>query len=372
MADATVSGSKSRAMRLWEDHQWKALAHAQQAGRCAAWVMDAKSKEVNWQPDGYEIFGRPFAEFTPDKPFIELVETDDQQAIVAAFERTAETGQPLAVEYRLHWPNGELHWQEARGLLDPEVPNLIRGTTFDVTARKRAESTLLGIEKLASVGRIASTIAHEINNPLESVTNLIYLALTDDSLPEQTRAYLVTAQEQLGRLSNISRLTLSFARTQGTERVIPPAEVVDNVLYIFRHKMQATQMEVCVEPQTQAQVRLYVDELQRILTNLIANALDAAPKEGGKLHISIVEDGPEIQISLQDNGSGIPPEHADRIFEAFFTTKEDTGTGIGLFVTKELVEKNGGSISFHSGELEGGMKTRFDLRFPVAMQIGEA
>jgi len=225
-------------MRFWYDEQSKALALAQQAGKCATWIMDVDKQEVRWLPGGYEIFGMPFADFAGRIRPIDLVEPDHREEILAVLKRTVEKGAPFIVEYRLRWPNGDLHWQEARGGLDPDQPNIIRGTTFDITERKTAELALLRIEKLAAVGRVASTIAHEINNPLESVTNLLYLALLEDSIPNTVRSYLLTAQEELQRLSNISRLTLSFARPQGKAKEIDPLEVIHAVLYVFRRRLE--------------------------------------------------------------------------------------------------------------------------------------
>ncbi len=372
MPSLLESEAEQNEVRLMQDENSKALALAQQAGKCAAWIMDVEAKEVKWLPGGYEIFGRPFAELSCRIRPIDLVEEADHPAIWAALQRTLDSGEPFIVEYRLPWPNGETHWQEARGIVDPDCPKLIRGTTFDITERKMAELSVLRIEKLAAVGRIASTIAHEINNPLESVTNLLYLALSDPSLTDRVRGYLLTAEEELARLANISRLTLSFARPQGAPREIAPAEVLENALCLFRRQFKAKKVEIRLEIETTEKIKIFVDELQRTFTNLIANALDAARQEGGVLRIWMHDDGPHVCIAIEDNGSGIAPEHASRIFEAFYTTKLDIGTGIGLWVTRELVEKNGGTISFASGDLEGGMKTRFHLCFPAATQAREA
>jgi signal transduction histidine kinase len=350
-------------VRSWYDEQFKALAFAQQAGKCASWVMDVVKREVKWHPGGYEIFGIPFSEIEGRIRPVDLVVPEDRPSIFAALQQTIEHGAPFIVEYRRRWPNGELHWQEARGVLDADFPNLIRGTTFDITERKNAELSLLRVEKLAAVGRIASTIAHEINNPLESITNLLYLALLDTHLPEPVRSYLLTAQEELSRLSNVTRLTLSYARPQGTATVIDPGSLIDSVLFLFRQRIQAKGIEV-VDSREPVRVLIFVDELQRILTNLIANSIEAVGYSGGVLRITVRPLGSYSVLQIEDNGSGISPERIARIFDPFFTTKEEVGTGIGLWVTKELVEKNGGTIAFVSGDLEDGMKTRCEISFP--------
>ena len=366
MTDPTLAAEDELGtMRSWYDEQTKALALAQQAGKCAAWVMDVEKQEVKWIPGGYEIFGRPFSEFAGRIRPIDLIEPADKPAVLDALAKTLTTGAPFIAEFQLRWPNGELHWQETRGVLDPDSPHIIRGTTFDITERKSAEMSLLRFEKLAAVGRIASTIAHEINNPLESVTNLLYLALLEDSLAQPLRDYLLTAQEELARLSNITRLTLSFARPNVVARAVDPVDVIESVLLLFRRRLEASKVEVIFDRSEPFTFVIFADELQRILTNLIANAVDAIGAGGGLLRIVVEKSSEEVWIATEDSGCGISPDLAERIFEPFFTTKEGTGTGIGLWVSRELAEKNGGSIAYFNEPPSPRMRTRFEVRFPL-------
>ncbi len=362
---ARAAETELREITALQADQVKALSLAQQAGKSAAWILDTRVEQVKWLPGGFEIFGMPFAEFEGKRAPISMVEPEDQPGIRAALEKTLTTGVPFQPEFRLRWPNGEMHWQEARGVLDPEQPHLIRGTTFDITERKLAELNLLRVEKLAAVGRIASTIAHEINNPLASVTNLLYLALCDAALPGPVRAYLETAQQELSRLSNVTRLTLSYARPQSVAKRVDPAELVDSVLFLFRVRLESKCVRVERVACAPLSIHLFVDDLQRILTNLVANAIDAVAPSDGVLRITLARDGAQALLAIEDNGCGIPDDRASRIFEAFYTTKEEVGTGIGLWVTKELAEKNGGSIALINGGLKDDMRTRFELRFPL-------
>ncbi len=360
----TAEEELRQTLELYKD-QVKALTLAQQAGKSAAWVIDFDVQQVKFLPGGFEVLGVPFADLGDRRP-ISFVEAEDRAGVEAAFRKTLETGVPFQVEFRVRWPDGEVHWQEARGVRDPENQRLIRGTTFDITERKQAELSLLRIEKLAAVGRISSTIAHEINNPLASVTNLLYLALLDPGLGEEVRCYLVKAEEELARLSNVTRLTLSYARPQIQARDVDPVEVIDSVLSLFRARLKARGIEtICVCPEP-LRIHIFLDELQRIVTNLVANSIDAVGPCGGVIRIALERQGAQALIAIEDNGVGIEPDRIARVFDAFFTTKEDTGTGIGLWVTKELVEKNGGSISLMSDSLDHGMRTRFEMRFPLA------
>jgi signal transduction histidine kinase len=333
---------------LYEENV-KALGLAQQAGKSAAWVMDVEKQTVRFFPGGYEMFGIPFAAMGSRRP-ISLVEDEDRPLIEAALRKTVETGSPFQPEFRIRWPNGEMHWQEARGIRDSENPSLIRGTTFDITERKHAEVSLLRIEKLAAVGRIASTIAHEINNPLASVTNLLYLAPHEPNLGEQVRDYLRVAQDELSRLSDVTRLTLSYARPQSPARDIDPDEVIDGVLSLFRARLEAKGIAIVRHRNAPFAIHIYGDESQRIVTNLIANEIDAVGASGGSIRLALECDDDISRIVIEDNGRGIPADRMPHIFDPFFTTKGDIGTGIGLRLTKELVEKNYGSISCRSGD----------------------
>ena len=189
-----------------------ALMEAQQASNSVAWTFSLPDRTVQWAEGGAEIFGRPFADFaSPEAPF-DLILPEDRAHNDQMLDQAIAIGQSVRVEFRVRWPNGELHWIESRGTTSPNNPNLWRGVAIDITDRKNAELALIRSEKLAAIGRLSATIAHEINNPLEAVTNLIYLAGLDQELHPQTRAFLLQADRELGRLASIARHTLTFVR----------------------------------------------------------------------------------------------------------------------------------------------------------------
>jgi signal transduction histidine kinase len=226
----------------------------------------------------------------------------------------------------------------------------------EVTAVKHAQMALMQAEKLATTGRLAATIAHEINNPLEAVTNFIYLAKTSPGVPEEVCRYLEVADQELARVAQIAQQTLGFYRDNSKHRWINVAELMGDVVSIYQHKLRYKQVETVIE--VDAELRLYTrqGELKQALSNLIANAIDAS-HEGGRLWLRAhktrhwgggrgMEQG--VRITLADNGDGMAPEVQQRIFVPFFTTKADVGTGIGLWMTKNLIEKQGGSLRFRS------------------------
>jgi PAS domain S-box-containing protein len=227
----------------------------------------------------------------------------------------------------------------------------------DVTEQKKLLEALHTSERLASVGRLAATIAHEINNPLESVTNLIYLSKGHPEAPREVRQYLETADEELRRAAHIAQQTLGFQRATSDVSWIEVAAVVGTIVAIYGRRF--SHKNVHIEPQIQSGLKIFtwVGEFKQILSNLIGNALDASD-EGGTLIIRahVATHGragtPGARISIADNGSGISDENKAKIFAPFFTTKEHVGTGLGLWITKSLIEKRGGTMQVRSRDRE--------------------
>ena len=223
----------------------------------------------------------------------------------------------------------------------------------DVTDQKKLEAAFHTSERLASVGRLAATIAHEINNPLEAVTNFIFLANAQPDLPEKARRYLAQADRELGRVTHIAQQTLGFYRDDSQPGPQAVAEVIDDVLAVYERKMAFKGLKV--ETQVESGLVIVSSEgmLRQVLSNLIANAIDACG-DGGKVVLRAhpsrhFRDGrPGIRIIVADNGIGIALKDQPRVFSPFFTTKKDVGTGLGLWVSRELVEKRGGRLWFRS------------------------
>ncbi len=355
------------ALRIAHDtlrEQAVALSDSQQASKCAAWTY-IEGDRTRWYPGGYEVFGIPMVELEAMASPIPLIWSEDQPTVVAAVRRMVAERSSLRIEYRVLFPSGELHWSEARGNPIEGQTGLWRGVTFDITERKLAEAALIRSEKLAAMGRLASTIAHEINNPLEAVTNLLYLARTDVSLSPSTDNHLAVAEHELARVAEIARLALGFIRTSAKPRDLDIASTIDDVLALFRHRFESRNARLELSLESSVMVFIAPQELRQIATNLISNALDAAQGTHAWIGVHVRVEGDRAVLVVEDNGSGIAPGHLHRVFDPFFTTKEDTGTGIGLWITRELAEKNGGAITLESGELGNGVRTRFRVEFPA-------
>jgi PAS domain S-box-containing protein len=223
----------------------------------------------------------------------------------------------------------------------------------DITQQKKLEATLRTTERLASVGRLAATVAHEINNPLEAITNFIYLAKQQPGLSEKLQRYLNNADQELRRVAHIAQQTLGFYRDNSKAVDLPVAELVGDVLTIYERRATYKQLRVEREIEPGLTINTVAGELKQVLSNLIANAIDAC-SEGGSIRIrgrATRNPGSGIQgvqISVADTGSGISKNDQRHLFTPFFTTKKDVGTGLGLWITKDLVEKKGGNIRFRS------------------------
>jgi PAS domain S-box-containing protein len=347
------------------------LVSSLNSSRCACWTLDLDSgRSERWYSGSYQLYGRPYSELEQLSSLQSLIFPEDDVRLREMMLRMRTSWEPVVFEHRVVWPNGEVHTLEMRGNRVAGRGCVWRGVTLDITERKKTEAALLRAEKLAAMGRLASTVAHEINNPLESVTNLLFLAQASQSLDSETQIYLATAERELARLSNITRLTLGFVRTSASADETEIAAVVNEVLSIFNHRFETKGVKVERHYEPDVAITIAPHELRQIVTNLIANAADAVGIEHAHIRIRIAREEDKAVLEVEDNGEGIDPIHLPRIFEAFFSTKEEVGTGIGLWVTRELVEKNGGRISALSNteeSLPSGATTQFRVEFPVAV-----
>jgi signal transduction histidine kinase len=223
----------------------------------------------------------------------------------------------------------------------------------DITERRMSEGALMRAEKLAAAGRLAASVAHEVNNPLEGLTNLIYIAHRSDDLNE-IRRLLSQAESELGRIAQITRQSLGFYRERSSPAPFKPATIVREVTDFYASRAANIGVSLVVNAKTEREVLGSAGELRQILSNLLANSLDACAS-GATIRVeanSAIDprntERPGVRITVADTGFGIPPEHLESIFEPFFTTKKDTGTGLGLWVSRELVEKHGGSLRVRS------------------------
>jgi len=237
----------------------------------------------------------------------------------------------------------------------------------DVSAQKRSEEALRRNERLATAGRLTAAIAHEIKNPLEALTNLIYLARQDTSGQEE---YLRRAEHEIGRLDSIAQQALGLVRENMSPEPLDAGKLLDDVVQLYLRKLQAA----CIKLEKQAGENLeilgYPGELRQVFSNLILNAIDAM-REGGRLRLRVVrthewsgERRPGVRATIADTGSGISPKDLPHIFEPFYTTKKDQGTGLGLWLAYGSVQKHSGWMRVSTRTAPGASGTVFSVFLP--------
>ena len=253
----------------------------------------------------------------------------------------------------------------ARAAAAIDNSRLLHQVQAQLEERARTEAALVKTERLATAGRLAATIAHEINNPLEAVTNLIYLARSAPA--GETGRYLQMVEDELSRIAHITKMTLGFYRDSGAPTPVNVPELVREVLALYDAKLRSKNIHVRTELENLQPVLGSKGELRQVIANLVANAVDVLP-QGGALSLRAGDEGEGVQLRVADNGPGIPAENLNRIFEPFFTTKAELGTGLGLWVSRQIVEKHGGKITVESTPAG----TSFSISLPSASQLFRA
>jgi PAS domain S-box-containing protein len=264
-------------------------------------------------------------------------------------------------------------------VLNPEAPVSERQTVAflaDLTDQKRGQDVLRRTEKLAAAGRLAASIAHEINNPLEAVINCLYL-ISQTSLDKDGTHYLELAQRELERVVHITTQTLRFYRQNSRPIKTDIHELLETVLTLWEGKFRALGISVERRFGNIPPIVAYDGEVRQILANLVGNAVDAMQSQGGKLilrtapAVSPRNGAPGISITVADSGCGMTPDTLSHIFEPFFSTKGLTGTGLGLWVSRELVKKHHGILHVRSNATEPS-GTVFRLFLPLTPPAAEA
>lgn len=244
----------------------------------------------------------------------------------------------------------------------------------DISQRKKAEHALRTSERLASVGRLAATVAHEINNPLEAITNLVYLAKSV-AVRNDVREYLASAEAELERVFQISRQTLGFYRETKGAAPVRMGDTVESLVSVFSSRARNKCVEIVSEIKADVEIHAVPGEIRQLIGNLLSNSIDAV-NLGGRIRIRVspaeLHGDPGVRLTVADDGPGIPAHVRAHLFEPFFTTKKDVGTGLGLWVCKSIVEKHHGTMQVKSRALAGRSGTVFSVFLPAMAQREES
>jgi PAS domain S-box-containing protein len=336
------------------------------------------SKDLNgiimtWNASAARLFGYSTDEIV-GQPVLTLIPPELHYEEEEILQRLRAGERIEHYETKRRRKNGEtIHVSVSISPIRDNEGRLIGGSKIvrDISDRKKLEQLVIQSEKLAATGRMAAAIAHEINNPLESLVNLIYLARKSCAGNEKGLTYLLTAEKELERVSHIARQTLGYYRDTGSPKEVHLHDLLDNVLAVYNSRLVSKGIVVENRFNDLRKILVSQGEMLQVFSNIIVNAIDAMTA-GGTLSIQTRNTsgpgGNGIQIAIRDQGIGIEPDHMEKVFEPFFTTKGNLGTGIGLWVAKQLVERHSGQISITSNTERGRSGTVVSIFLPFEQQ----
>jgi len=358
--------------------QRQRLGLALTAGKMGVFEVNPVEKAFWWSPETYALFGVNPAEFKPARDsFAALIHPGDRENFMLYWDENTAEFQPINHEFRILKPDGKERWISCRGTPrydDAGAPIHYSGLFLDITDRREAEQVLRRFEKLSAAARLSAAVAHEINNPLSAVSNLIYLAKEQPGIPQSVMEMLAVAEDELERVAHAARQALGFYRESARAEAIEVPDLFESVLKVLSTRIEEKQIKVVRQFLKCARVYGVRGEIRQVVSNLLANAIEAV-QAGGTITLAArqADTGGQcaVEIVVADDGHGIAPEHLDRIFEPFFSTKPGTGTGLGLWAAKEIVERHNGGVEVRSGESDGRGAT-FIVRLPSEPGAGAA
>ncbi len=347
---ALVTASSDAVYRMSAD--WSEMRQMQGTMRERLFLAETEAPNQNWLED--------------------YILPEDQLRVWTEIQEAIHAKKIFELEHRVRRVDGTLGWTHSRAVPilneDGEVREWF-GMASDVTASKQAAAALIQNEKLAAMGRLAASIAHEVNNPLESVTNLIYLARATGN-PEDSRTYLDMADRELRRAAAITSQTLRFYKQSTDPIEVSSEDLIEGVLGIYLGRIVNSRIRVEKRLAAPQSIRCFDGEIRQVLSNFLGNAIDAMHPLGGRLLVRSRQ-GRKWQtglrglvVTIADTGQGMSPQSLSKAFEAFYTTKGIGGTGLGLWVSKEIVDRHHGCIWLKSSQMEAHRGTVIQLFLP--------
>ncbi len=374
---AEERASASEALRQRHDELQLAL----RAHGMGLWSWDVQSGTIEWTDEVYRLLGHQPGSISPSlNAWFSAIHREDLKNVKEATARDLQSGNEFTTQFRIVHPDGSIRWIESHSTCRRDAQGRalrLIGVLADVSVRKQSEEAMLRAEKLAVAGRLAASVAHEINNPLEAIANLLYL-ITITSSAAETLAHAQRALDELMRVSLVTQSTLKFHRQAGAPQITRLSEVLDSVLVLFRSRLQVAEIRLEVHVSGEALIACMSSEAQQIFANLVSNAIEATPR-GGKMQIRLRPSrdwrdyaARGMRVTFADSGVGMDRATMNRIFEPFFTTKLDTGTGLGLWVVAQLVERHRGDIRVWSSPRPHASGTVFSLFLPLGQVPGSS
>lgn len=336
------------------------LELAAETAGVGTWLLSIPGRELQSSPKCKEIFGLTAANPFSYEDFVALLHPEDRGAVEAAVEDAIDpngTGE-YEIDYRIILPSGAVRWVGGKGKAFFEERDgkrvVVRfiGAVLDRTERRQTQDALIEVERLATTGRLAASIAHEIKNPLAAVMNLLYLIRFEPSETKRSE-YIEQAEAELERVSDIASNTLRFYQDRAGPTSVDIGELTQSALSLLRGKILASKVKEEANIPGGILVTAVQGELRQVIVNLLGNALDAMPG-GGRLILRARQFRNHrtgklcVRLTIADTGTGMSRQVQSRIFEPFYTTKGSEGTGIGLWLSFEIMKKCGSSMRVRS------------------------
>lgn len=356
------------------------LRMALETAQLGSWELDLATGRMECSRICKANFGRQPEEAFDYPDLLASIHPEDLPGMQSGVQSAIASGTDYRAEYRVTWPDESEHWVVVSGRTiknSAEEPITMVGVAMDVTERHKAARALVQSEKLAAVGRLASSIAHEINNPLESVTNLLYLARCSAELNE-AHEYIDTAERELRRVSAITSQTLQFHKQATKPTAVVFEDLIESVLSIYQGKIINSRVEVRQRARATEPVLCLEGEIRQVLSNLVGNAIDVMHPSGGLLLLrsraaTKWKSGQKgMAMTVADTGSGMASKTVAKIFQPFFTTKGVSGTGLGLWISHEIIARHQGAIKVRSSQGPGRSGTVFTVFLPYEAFAGAA
>lgn len=354
-AEREIAHERELAHELALENQVRA-GMALDGANVGIWEWDIATDKSKWSAGFCRLHGLGTGQNGSYKLWRSRIHNDDVERVEASIQKAIAEGGTFLEEYRVALPDWQRRWIAFQGTATsgPDGRAIkLTGFCGDVTRRKLADLALLQAEKLAIAGRLSATIAHEINNPLDAAMNLLYIVREDVEDPQQ-KVYVQDALGQLERVGQITRRTLQFSRSANRIAESYPGPMVEDTVRMFAPKLQLSQIEIVTDIRQDPRFACYPGELQQALANILSNAIESIVGPG-RIRIRVAESVNwtnrsqlGVRISIGDTGSGMSPEVLQRMSEAFFTTKDGTGTGLGMWVVHDMMRKHKGTINVSS------------------------
>jgi PAS domain S-box-containing protein len=336
------------------------------------WIADTNGQTVYFNVRWHEFTGLDEKESLPEG-WLQVVHRDDVARVMEAWQSSLESQAPFQEEARYRTAAGDYRWVSMRAELmqqDMGHPGRWFGTSTDIQEEKRKEQVFQRTERMALAGRLAASIAHEINNPLEAITNIFYILEGNTAIDEKTMSLVRMGSEELRRVSHIVRQSLSYYRNAETPAPVRLTDLLEETMRILSHHVNAHRITAVRQYESDATVSVVAGEMRQVFSNLILNAIEAM-QDNGRIVLRVHDSKdwhnggrPGVRVAIGDDGPGISSKDRSQIFDAFFTTKMEKGTGLGLWVSSDIVRKHGGHISVRSCTIPGRSGTVFSIFLP--------